>query len=224
MEKSSRPTLSARQLAASVLLALIGGVALTILVVLPAESGKDPSGFGALTGLDQLSNTPANDSEAPDSFESTGENEFYVAIDPANISPYVDDFGDSQPALDGANIRTHDTPFKSETIEIPIDADGRIEYKALMDQGEVLLYEWTADGEVYYDFHAHEANGNPDFWTRYSEGEGTGDHGSIVAPYQGQHGWFWLNIEERPITVRLTIAGYYDELIEIDMQAEAGSN
>ena len=93
-----------------------------------------------------------------------------------------------------------------------------------MDQGEVLLYEWIADGEVYYDFHAHEAKGNPDFWTRYSEGEGTADQGSIVAPYQGQHGWFWMNIEERPITIKLTIAGYYDELTEIDMQAEAGSN
>jgi hypothetical protein len=224
MDKSSRPTLSNRQLLASVLLALIGGVLLTLLVVLPAESGKDPSGFGAVSGLDQLSTTRQVESRALGKPDQAGHSGLYVAIDPANISPVVDDFGDSIPALDGANLRVHDTPYKSETIEIDIDTHGQVEYKAIMSQGEVLLYEWVADGEVYYDFHAHQVEGNPEFWTRYSEGEGRKDQGSIVAPYQGQHGWFWMNTESRPITVRLTIAGYYDELIEIDMGAEANSD
>ena len=31
---------------------------------------------------------------------------------------------------------------------------------------------------------------------------------------RAEHGWFWLNISEQPVTVTLSLNGYYDKLID----------
>jgi hypothetical protein len=31
-----------------------------------------------------------------------------------------------------------------------------------------------------------------------------------VAPVEGIHGWFWLNLTGEPLTVTLKISGFYD--------------
>ena len=39
--------------------------------------------------------------------------------------------------------------------------------------------------------------------------------GSIVAPFSGNHGWYWLNIEEHTIEITLKVAGFYSEIKEL---------
>ena len=221
---TSQPNLSNKQLLIGLIVAALLGVGLTILVILPAEQGRDPSGFGALSGVDQLSvqEAPLVEVETsvplePDATDSP----LYIRIDPASSEAIVNEFGEPQPFVDGANIRRHEQAYKAELIEINMAADEQVEYKALMKEGEVLLYSWKADGEMYFDFHAHQDTGDPNFFTRYAEGEGTADQGSIVAPYSGQHGWYWLNIAGKPVTITLRVSGYYDEVIEINLKAEA---
>lgn len=209
--------LSTKQLLIGVIAALLIGAALAIFVVLPAERGEDPTGFGETTGLSQLSEGSEYVTTEP--YEPDA-GVLYVSLNPATAEIPFDEYGRSLPALDGANHRAHATPFKTETVEIKIPGDGQVEYKAVMQEGEMLLYSWSADGDMYTDFHAHEADGDPDFFTRYSETEGASDSGSIVAAYSGQHGWFWLNLMEGESTVTLTVAGYYEEIIEIDLEAE----
>tara|TARA_R110001599_G_scaffold146321_3_gene329412 strand:- start:9161 stop:9475 length:315 start_codon:yes stop_codon:yes gene_type:complete len=97
--------------------------------------------------------------------------------------------------------------------------DDKIEYKAVMKRGDVIVYSWTANQNIYTDMHAHQPDdmegANQDFYTRYLESESAQQHGSFVAPYDGHHGWFWLNIGDGPAFIKLTVAGYYQELIEI---------
>lgn len=218
-DQTNSSMLTTGQLIIGLILALIVGVAITVFVILPAETGQDPTGFGETTGLDQLSGSEeavSVETEQP-AAPVLDADTLYIAIDPETVVPEMDEFGVSKPAVSGANLLTYPSPYKTETLEIKLELDARVEYKAILDEGVLLLYSWEADGEVYYDFHAHQAEGNPDFWTRYAEGESTSDNGSIVAPYQGQHGWFWLNLADGPTTIKLTVAGYYDEIIEIDM-------
>ncbi len=40
----------------------------------------------------------------------------------------------------------------------------------------------------------------------------TKGHGSLVAPFAGEHGWYWLNISEKPVTIKLTFTGYHKEV------------
>jgi len=218
MNKPEQPILSTGQLILSLIVSMIVGVGLVVFIVLPAERDEDPTGFGAVSGLDQLS-TP-NQPETEIEFASVvlEVETLYAGIDPETTAPLIDPFGDSLPAVDGVNIRSHENVYKSDTLEILIDTDGQLEYKAIMDRGEVLLYSWEANGELYYDFHAHQEKGDPNFWTRYSEGEAMKDQGSIVAPYQGEHGWYWLNISGKPIKIKLTVAGYYDQIKKIELK------
>ena len=44
--------------------------------------------------------------------------------------------------------------------------------------------------------------------------EGRGNNSSLTAPFTGEHGWFWLNINEFPITINLTVTGFYDNIID----------
>lgn len=103
-------------------------------------------------------------------------------------------------------------------FEIP--GDGTVEYKAIMQQGDAIVFSWqTSAGDVYYDFHAHDAAFGDEFFTRYDEGEGAGRSGTIVAAYDGQHGWFWLNLAPNPVQITLDVAGYFEKIVEIEMEA-----
>ena len=140
-------------------------------------------------------------------------------LSPDAVSIERDEYGQVQPVANGENFIASDRGLRTEILEIVLDLDATVEYKALMQQGDALAFRWSTDGEAYYDFHAHDEAFGDEFFTRYDEGEGSGSAGSIVAAYDGQHGWFWLNISDAPITITLQVMGFYDEIIEIDLEA-----
>lgn len=155
---------------------------------------------------------------APTSVDSGGAPAFRY-LSPDSVSVEHDEYGQAQPVANGENFIARDRGLKTEVLEIALDLDATVEYKALMQQGDSLSFRWSTDGEAYYDFHAHDEAFGDEFFTRYAEGEGSSSAGSIVAAYDGQHGWFWLNISDAPITITLEVMGFYDEIIEIDLEA-----
>ena len=97
---------------------------------------------------------------------------------------------------------------------------GEIEHKFVMPVDTTLVYSWEvldAKGEgIYYEFHGHPssddaANYPEGFEQAYSKGEGSAQSGSFTTPFPGYHGWYIMNLEEGPITVRLKVSGYWQE-------------
>lgn len=43
----------------------------------------------------------------------------------------------------------------------------------------------------------------------YHKMTGTADKGTLSAPFDGFHGWFFQNSGVKPVTVRLRLAGFY---------------
>jgi hypothetical protein len=140
----------------------------------------------------------------------------YIAIDPASVKARFDQNGRPEPAVEGINIRTHGQSHKTETFETVLPPNREVEYMINMEQGEVLLYTWESATALDYDFHAHPAGDDDIVWTRYSHGKAGSEHGSIVAPYTGEHGWMWTNRSDRPVTIRLTVSGYYINVFRVD--------
>jgi len=133
----------------------------------------------------------------------------YLAPDDVELE--YDEFGRALPFMIGNNFFGADKVWRTETVTIEIEGDAAVEYKALMDQGDSLSFHWSVDGgQAYYDMHAHDAAFGDEFFTRYAEGEGAQAGGTIVAPYKGEHGWYWLNLEADTITISLQVAGFYD--------------
>ena len=181
-------------------------------------------GLGALIGVSLSGDTTQSDADQTAAASNaaapvaTNGAPVYRFIDPMTATVKMDDFGTALPVTDGENFTPNNSEMKTETVTITIEGDGGVEYKALMDQGDVIVFSWKTDGgQAYYDFHAHQDTGNPEFFTRYDEGEGVGSSGSILAAYDGQHGWYWLNLEADPITITLEVAGDFNEIVEIDL-------
>lgn len=182
---------------------------LLVTVVLPAEFGIDPTRIGGALGLTALGGKAASAADIGDVIGGNDEIKAATGGDPMTPLPLPN------PAVS----QLEDAPPKTETLRIRLDFDQRTEVKAVMQKAKAIVYSWkVVDGTAYVDFHGHDPARANDFWVRYEEAgteEGiTGRSGSLVAPFGGEHGWYWLNTSQHPITIELTVTGYFDRLVD----------
>ncbi|MEO6542294.1 MAG: hypothetical protein ABIN74_14925 [Ferruginibacter sp.] len=175
-----------------------------ILFVLPAEYGIDITGTGKALGLTDL----AGSTKTIEITDVTGGNETITQVE-------IPDTGDPVPLPNPAVYQNESAPPQTRTMQVVIPAEGETEVKVKMQTGKVIVFSWQTDkGDVYVDYHGHDPAISADFWVRYNEQqEGAGNNGSLTAPFAGEHGWFWLNYNEFPVTITLTVTGYFDEII-----------
>ena len=85
-----------------------------------------------------------------------------------------------------------------------------IEVKLVMEEGQVARFAWTANGGVVnYDTHA-DGGGHS---ISYEQGRAVPEQaGELVAAFTGNHGWFWRNRTDAPVTLTLRTAGQYAEM------------
>jgi hypothetical protein len=205
---------SGNTLLKTTLITLVAAVIVTVLFVMPAEFGIDPTGVGAQLGLLDLSAIDSSQEQSDDSDSA-------VNMIEGTYPGIPDEFDLYEPDVLGAPFSTtHDKKYRSDTLTINLELGEEVEYKAVMQQGDAILYSWqVASGDVYTDFHAdpgEAAEGYPEsYFIRYRESETGSSNGSLVAPFDGNHGWYWLNIQENAIEITLEIHGYYDSVSEV---------
>jgi hypothetical protein len=102
--------------------------------------------------------------------------------------------------------------YREDTISVTIEPFTGIEYKFKVNERVSMLYSWTADGRLAYDFHGDTQgmDASSSTTTSYDKSENTKGHGSFVAPFTGRHGWWWANYTNKPVTVTLTTVGFYE--------------
>lgn len=194
----------ARSLRGLAMAAVVAAVVL-VTIVLPAQYGIDPTGIGKALGLTALQAQPA---AAPAALgDVIGGNDGLAGATGGGDKPV--------PLPNPAVHQAEPAPPRAETIKVTLGPDEKTEIKAQLAKGKMILYAWSVEGgKVYVDFHGHDPALGDNFWVRYEEADGvTGRHGSLVAPFKGEHGWYWLNISEGPVTITLTVTGYQDKLI-----------
>ena len=86
-----------------------------------------------------------------------------------------------------------------------------IEIKLAMREGDRAEFEWSANGSILnYDTHG-DGGGQS---VTYEQGRGVpGQSGELVAVFDGNHGWFWRNRTDAPVTFTLRTRGDYDRMI-----------
>jgi len=208
---------SSSSLFKSAFFTLLGAVIVTALFIMPAEYGVDPTGVGTKLGLTDLDATAPTETSVAETAEPAAK-----LLTGAFPSPPVEeDFDYYEPEVLGDPFsRSHPSEFRTTTMEIALDELEQVEVKAVMKQGDALVYSWKMieGNTVYTDFHAdpYRTELYPDrYWLRYQESEEPSASGSLVAPFDGNHGWYWMNIEENPVKIVLEVRGYYDSLEEI---------
>jgi hypothetical protein len=180
---------SSADLARATVGAAVVAATLLIVVVLPAEYGIDPTGIGPVLGLYR---EPAPEVE-PLPASSAG--------------------GAAASGAGAGSLFTSPTPYRTDEMSITLAAGEGAEIKAQMAAGERLIYSWTATGNgVDVDMHG-EAADKTGGDRSYQTGEfQTSGHGAFEAPMAGNHGWFWQNLNDDPVTVTVKTAGFYRRL------------
>ena len=203
----SEPVPSRARTLKGLALALVVAAVLVVTLVLPAQYGIDPTGVGKALGLTAMTAAPATRSETAALIDDVlaGNDDLVAAGDGKEPTPLPN------PAVHQAQTAEPQT----ETTVIKLGLDEKTEIKAQLEKGKMILYTWTVEGgKVYVDFHGHDPALGDKFWVRYEEADGvTGRNGSLVAPFKGEHGWYWLNVSEGPVTITLKVTGYQDKLV-----------
>jgi hypothetical protein len=179
---------AARLLRATVLAAAAAAV-LLVLVVLPAEYGIDPTGAGRATGLYRA---PAAEA-APLPESASG--------------------ADGATGATAGSLFKSAAAFRSDEMSVTLEPGEGAEIKAEMNAGERLVFSWTTTGGgVDVDMHGEavdKAGGDRSYWTGEFQ---TSGHGALEAPMAGNHGWFWQNLNDGPVTITVKTSGFYRRL------------
>lgn len=114
------------------------------------------------------------------------------------------------PAVEAAVAEaTAATGWRDEVSYTLTPGEG-IEVKLVMQEGQTARFEWTANGSVVnYDTHG-DGSGQK---ISYETGRGVPEQaGELTAAFTGNHGWFWRNRTDAPLTVTVRTAGDYAEM------------
>ncbi len=168
-------------------------------VVLPAETGRDPSGLGEALGLSEMGRIKVALAREAEIGDTTGG----VTAAGARRDTEAAGANGIMPASVAGSWR--------DSITVTLQPSKGIELKLSMQQGDTAYYEWTSDaGEVYFHRHGEPPDAPKDVAAHsYDKGMATADQGALVAEFDGVHGWFWRNRSAGPVRVTLRTRGTY---------------
>ena len=202
---------SGRSLIKATLIAVVVAAFILVVAVLPAEYGIDPTGVGSRLGLDALASTdlPA---ETKGSVAATASDE---AVDtaPAVLVPELDAVGQPAQAVDASHVSKRSDAFRLDEMTVVLAPGKGAEIKAAMQSGAGFVFQWTASAPVAVDMHGERKDAKDgeytSYWIERSLERGSG---SFTAPFEGSHGWYWLNRSEAPIIVKVQVTGFQEKL------------
>jgi len=159
---------------------------LTIVAVLPAEYGVDPTGIGARLGLTALGELKHADTADAGSEEAAKPESPPVAT------------------------------FRTDEFTLTLAPNEGTEVKAAMAGEAQLIYSWTVQGgRVFYDFHGEPKGAPSDVFTSFEKGTAASAKGEFEAPFEGVHGWYWKNVGKQPVTIQLRTSGLYTSIARL---------
>ncbi len=162
------------------LVALAAGV---VMFVLPAETGWDPTGVGAATGLIKIAN-PDN----PELERGLARMERQEVLLLSDTAPAAE-------------------PGASDEWEYELAPYDSIEFKYTIPEGARVAFRWEGSAPLNYDMHSHPFQGGTELTESFSVSEAQVMQGVYIAPFTGIHGWFWQNRSTDTVTLRLEASG-----------------
>jgi hypothetical protein len=206
MTTNMQPNLSKRQLLKSLLIALLIGAVVLFSAVLPAEYGIDPLGMGKLFGFSKL----YQGGEMLEKDETSSSLNFKkIKMEKLGSPLSVPTPSEAVNPLPKVQY-----PERADTINVLVPAKRGIEYKFKSLKYGSTKYEWATDkGIVYIDFHGEVKQENPPqnvFYESYTLAYSNNMAGTLTAPFEGKHGWYFRNETNEAIVVTILLKGEYE--------------
>ncbi|RVU37034.1 hypothetical protein EOE67_12040 [Rheinheimera riviphila] len=194
---------SKKSLFKATIVAVVVAAAITISFILPAEYGIDPTGIGKLTGLTAIAEAGSAKTEA-------------AAAEITEVPPSAATGGNLLAGSSLSPVIKQRTELKSKTMELTLAPGKGAELKAKMEQDQAVVFSWTSNGQpLMVDMHGEAVNAKADEYTSYwLERAQSAGGGAFVAPFAGTHGWYWKNKGTEPVTVTVTIHGFFTDFYQ----------
>jgi hypothetical protein len=206
MSEINHQIVEKKEIIKAVLFALVLGIVILVSAVLPAEYGIDPIGTGKLFGFSKLH--VSGDQEENQQLTTTQKTFPLIKMEKAGSGPEV-----KRPIEADNPVPEKQFAEREDTIDVIVPAGKGIEYKTYMLKGGKMKYEWkTNDGTVYLDFHGEVKQAkavNDVYFESYTLAYSNNMVGTFYAPFEGKHGWFFRNNENKDIIVTLKLKGQY---------------
>lgn len=188
-------------------IAFICGMALLIVAVLPAEYGIDPIGTGKLFGFSKLYVPDEDDNNLQAMVSNT--NIPLVKIEKVGSGPNV-----PRPVEADYPAPDKQLPIREDQTEVIVPAGKGIEFKINVLKYGTVKYEWTTQNRelLYFDFHGEvkqKVKPKQTYYDSYTIANANNMVGSMLAPFEGSHGWYFKNNTEQDIVVNLKLKGQY---------------
>lgn len=189
MNDINPPVPSLKSLIVASAFATLLAALILISAVLPAEYGFDPTGLGKIMGLTALA-SPTKGSSQPLAIT--------CPVLPTQLAAIND--------LD----HKESLPQWQDSVKIIVPAGSGLEYKFHLEKDASLQYSWATDGaKLYFDFHGEPQGDKTGYFKSFKESNDNQSSGSLTAPFEGAHGWYWENKTRSPITILLNTKGSY---------------
>ena len=187
---------SSKQLLRSTVIAIAVATLLLLTVVLPSEYGIDPTGVGRVLGLTKMGEIKT--ALAAEAEKDRAAQASQPLAEPGSTAP----------------VRSADKPVsspKKDEMTVTLKPGEGAEVKLQMAKGARASYEWTSTGgPVNHDTHGDNSTGAKHSFSKGRDVER--DAGELVAPFDGNHGWFWRNRTGGDVTVTLKVSGEYQSV------------
>jgi hypothetical protein len=171
---------------------------LLVTIVMPAEYGIDWTGAGRWFGLTAMGEGKVAATRSGNAATSST-----IAASTA---------ASTRPGEPFATVAAR--AFRSDNLEVALAPKSDVEYKALLDEGESMVFDWDAGGsQVEFDFHGEPKPGPRGAFLSFQKGTATKSAGSLRAPFTGTHGWYWKNSTTKPVVIKLKVSGFYTEIM-----------
>ena len=209
---------------------------LLVTIILPSEYAINPTGLGRMLGLTQMGEikTQLAEEAAADAHGGGAQplplaetsrldaierqlNEIMAAVSAlqtrGTAAPTTPDTVEQATATPAPAVEESDFVPPSiwrDEIEITLQPGQGVELKLVMAANAEAEFEWTANGSVL-NFDTHGDGGGQS--VSYEKGRGVAEQAGVLrAAFSGNHGWFWRNRTDAPVTLTLRTRGDYSEL------------
>jgi hypothetical protein len=166
---------------------------------MPSEYGIDPTGVGNAIGLKRMGEIKVSLAEeaAADAAKDTQIVEAVIEVEDAPPAP--------QTVAENVVAQNHE-------MSVTLAPDEGTEIKVVLLKGAKVNYVWeTNGGKANFDVHADSKELDIDYHN-YSKGSDVKSEGTLIAAFNGSHGWFWRNRTKEPLTITLKTNGEYSSI------------
>ena len=196
---SDREVPSTAKLIKSTVLAVVAAGILLVTVVMPSEYGIDPTGVGHALGLKRMGEIKASLAEE-------------AAADAAKDAQVAETSSVVKETAPPVQADSENTTMQSHENSFTLAPNEGTEIKVAMAKGAKVDYVWKTDGgKANFDVHGDSEVHKIDYHSYY-KGADVKRKGTLEAAFDGNHGWFWRNRTNEPLTITIKTNGEYTEI------------